>query len=217
MDYNQFKDFVKAFLWKQNDADFSANLDYIIQMAESELSVDLEVQENQVSTIAYAGSDAVRLPGDYFSMRSIVIPSVGELKYVSPADLLTIRYSHPNTVSLVYSIQDDVIMLAGPFAKANEDRQPFALIITYLSRVPNFKETDRSWVADKYLSIYLYCVAKNSVPFLQEDERTQSFTSQYNSAVTLLRDREAMSKARGVATSMPLPYAASVNRRGSRR
>lgn len=212
MNYSEFKDHLLIYLWKQNDLDLIGSLDNLIKMADSELNTRLAISEQENTALIYATTDTVQMPGDYDDMRSIASPKVGELTYVSPAELYTKRSYTPRQILPVYSLQGNILLLAGPFEKPNETwegDQRVKLILTYYRKVPDFMLYDASWVADKYLALYTYTVLKHAAPFLREDERVGLWTQNYEALITQLGEVDANRRARGVQADLPLPRPAS--------
>lgn len=96
---------------------------------------------------------------------------------------------------------------------SDDDYANINITVDYNRKVPDFGVALTSWVADKYLDIYVYCVLKQTAPFLREDERLQVWTSLYNEGILTAVDDSAFEKARGPSAAMPLPRQASVHRR----
>ena len=88
-----------------------------------------------------------------------------------------------------------------------------AIVINYQRRVPDFKTTDTSWLADEELDLLTYATLYHSAPFLREDERVALWQQMYIEALNKTNENSAHSQTRGIAAPARLPRQAGVRRR----
>lgn len=211
MTYQEFKDHLLVYLWKQNDQDLIASLDNIIAMAESELNIQEPITQQETSITINPVTDHYTMPSDYRDIRSVNETTIGRVNYVMPEELYN-RRINTNAVLPIYSIQGSKLLFAGPIDPSTGD-WPITVtpefVITYYQKVPNFKVTDQSWLADDHLALYTYAVLKHTAGFLREDARLPVWINQYDTLLTQLGNIDANKRARGVEADVPLPYPAS--------
>lgn len=117
LNYQAFKDFLITFLWKKGDQQLIASLDNLIVMGEAKLNRDLDMERRHTSVTLLVTGEREALPPDYYKMRSVVDldGSLGELRYVTPADLEAQRAATRSAQWLpIYSLENKFIMFCGP-------------------------------------------------------------------------------------------------------
>ncbi len=206
MIYQEFKDYLVKFLWKAGDTQLISSLDNLISMAESGLNNQLRVERRHSSAIITADAEEKALPDDYFSIRQVadISTQLGEFVYVSPAEIRSWRLqTNSSQWRPIYSIEDTNLLLCGPAAN------PIDLVVDYTNRIPDFKTTDSSWLADDYLDLYTYAVLSHSAPFLREDERIVTWKQGYAEALQSINEASAFEQQRGVYDAKRLPRVAA--------
>ncbi len=115
MTYQEFKDYLVSYLWKTGDQQLINNLDTLIRAANAELNRTLKVEARYTSITFPAISNNITLPSDYHSIRSLVdaLGYYGEFRYVTQPHLRAINHN-TSFWPQVYSLQNNVLLLAGP-------------------------------------------------------------------------------------------------------
>lgn len=181
MTYEQFKDFLVTFLWKQGDSVVIDSLDILIKLAEAELNRTLMLEERTLLVDLSATSTLTPLPTDYQEMRMLSNPHCREMKYNIPAKLFARRNLIHNTYVdyEAYTIVGNNIALAGNIGVS----VPLDLTLLYYSKILSFQDTGSSWVEASFLDVFTYCVLKHSAPFLREDERIPVWENAFGTAI----------------------------------
>lgn len=179
MNYAAFKDYLVTHLWKMGDQTVIASLDTLIATANAELDRDLMVVDRDATQVLSSTSDNIPLPPDFKIMRDVSIDGLGQMSYVTPAQLMALKANNRFGRLDVYSTYKGELLLA---ALATPEA-PVSGYMNYQSRIPDFKTLDQSWVADNYFDVYLYCVLKHTGTFLREDERVPMWISLYGAAL----------------------------------
>lgn len=87
------------------------------------------------------------------------------------------------------------------------------VLLDYERKIPDFKTTDTSWLADDYLDLYTYGTLIHSAGFIREDERLPNWGQLFEKAIETATEDSEFNKRRGVYASKPLPRQAGINRR----
>ncbi len=211
MNYAEFKEFLTTFLWKKGDAVLINSLDTLITMAEHELNTTSLIDDISIVTTLKITNLDMPLPAGFKSAHGVSYNGT-EFVEISPKKIIDLRRSHEGdfTWESVYAISGTTLMLVGPTEiNLNND---IDLDIHYEAKVPHFKDTDTSWLADKYLNLYAYAVLKHSGPFLREDERIAIWENAYVAALAAAEEDVLFGNPSQVFSAMPLPRQASVSR-----
>ncbi|WP_164658258.1 hypothetical protein [Tropicibacter sp. Alg240-R139] len=214
MTYDDFKTHLSVFLWKDNDATLIASLDNLITMGTASLEQLLKI-EDRVKLAAFPiTANEMPLPADFRSIRSVTsteTSTVGEFYYTTPAKLITTRslVGATNVVN-AYSLLGPSILFAGPFSVGT----PFNTILAYYGTLPDYRGTNTSFLAEKYLDLYTYAVLKQTAPFLREDERVTLWQNMFKEALetALFEDKHE----RQLGTTAPHTAQPSRTTRGQR-
>ena len=187
--YQEFKDYIVRFLWKQNDADLVADMDNIICMANNELDRSLDLLRRQQTANIQPTSIDHPLPDDYRHVVSLTNNMTDTyfrtttkiMQSATLTDIYNLRARDNNAYFLPYYAIDNISALAdaprnqqwilrlvGPISTDT----PGDLSLVYRAVIPDYQAADTSWVATDYFDLYVYTVLSNCAPFLREDERT---------------------------------------------
>ena len=201
MDYQEFKDFILVHLWKQGDQVVLDALDKLTLMAEAELNRTIKIEARTTVADIVAESTSVDLPDDYRSMRNVSSPKCS-MVYLTPQQFSDAKAAGNFTRSdISYTIAGNKLRLLGDVSV----EKPLSLELWYYRNIPNFKETDSSWLVDEYLDLYTYSVLKHSAPFLREDERLSTWGSLYNSPLASVVEEDNERKYAGSPLRISLP------------
>lgn len=204
MNYAEFKDFLMDHLWKQGDSVVLSRLDQIIKVAEAELNRTLKIEDRNQLSDAEATDNLVPLPLDYREMRSLSNPYCRGMKYYTPNKFFDLESKYANRINYeAYTVVNhgEEIALLGPLSVDN----PLSLTMVYYANIPSFQDADESWVVDKYLDLYAYCVLKHTAPFLREDERLGTWGALYTDAFTTTMEENENRKYAGSPIQMHFP------------
>ena len=185
MNYQEFKDYLITHLWKQGDSVVIDALDTLIKTANVEVDRVIDVPDRESRITIDANTNPFTLPDDVKRVRALsgtgsLNRENGEMTYVTPGEFANKeagRGPFPrnayfttvnNEVHVTYNIDPNV---------------PVSFNLWYIKKIPDFKTTDESWVAEDFFDVYLYCVLKHSAPFLREDERLAVWDNLYQTAV----------------------------------
>jgi len=202
MDYDAFKSHVLTFLWKQNDADLIASMDNIILMTNAELGRKLTISEREVELDLAIDDETFLLPTDFGHMLTLSYAN-GALSNCTAAKLAEDRLLlAPPGDNGHYRVRGNYLELAGTFSATD----PTTFTIVYRTKIPDFSALDTSYLADDYLDLYTYAVAKHCSPFLREDERLALWKDMYKEALDSVLENDKWNKVYGGSpsrTTMP--------------
>lgn len=220
MTYQEFKDFLTTFLWKDGDTVLINNLDNLIKMGEATLSRELRHFEMDTTVVLSVSAVPVSLPADFRSLRAISFyqsPNTrkgDELLYKEPGDwALTMDSSGASNYQPFYTIENKQIMITGP---DTYDAPYPTLHLTYKAKAPDFRAADTSWLADDFLDLLVYTTLSHTAPFLREDERLATWVQLSQTAINSANEESAHDMIRGQSAEARLPRAAGVARKGDR-
>lgn len=198
MNYATFKTHVLTFLWKTNDADLVASLDNIILMANSELDRRLPLSTRETALQLSIGSEDSLLPEDFAQVITLSY-SGGALSSCSAAKMLQDRLLTGNKPgdNGNYRIRGEYLELAGDFSPT----APTTFTLVYRVKIPDFNVLGASYLADDYLDLYTYAVAKHCAPFLREDERLALWKDMYKEALESVLEDDLWHKTYGGSPS----------------
>jgi hypothetical protein len=175
MNFQDFKDYLARFVWRDGDTAFESDLDLLIKMGETRLNRDLRIQRQiEAATIPVAAIN-VPLPNDYAEARTVALSGPETpLTLISPRELQDRRAVAPARFQPVYAIIGRQIGLVGVPTDSTRN-----LLLSYYARVPDFQDTDASWLADEYLDLYTYAVLRHTASYLRDDERVALWQNEY--------------------------------------
>lgn len=210
MTYEEFKNYLVTFLWKDGDQVLKDSLDALITMADSDLNTDLNAPEREGAFVPVIEDRSIALPADFFKVRVVSIERLGECGYIRPSEM-TIANENAAELQLVYTLigggANTTLLLAGE-PPVNE---PLNLSVLYQRRIPNFQALDASWMTDTYLSLYVYAVLKHAAAFLREDDRIAGWANMYQNILDKTNSDIEFHRRRGPTGDMPLPRQASAD------
>lgn len=203
MTYQQFKDYLARFVWRDGDTAFEADLDNLIAMGEARLNRDLRLRIMETTTTVSATERLVDLPDDYLELRRVSGPR-GALHFVTPQEAASeaTGAAFPQLVG-TYTIEGRKLALHGPQSVT----EPIGLVLVYYARVPDFKTDDTSWLADLYLDLYTYAVLRHTASYLRDDERVALWQNEYATTLESVMQDELKARYAGSPLTVRLPGA----------
>lgn len=201
MTYQQFKEYLARFVWRDGDTAFEAELDNFIALAHARLRRDLRIQKmvrTQFSTITDA---SISLPDDYLEARVVASDTApSPLEYVTPHEMERLRTPRPDQFQGVYTVVGDRFRFAG--ANVEDGRE---ITLTYYADLPDFETTDTSWLADEYLDLYTYAVLRHTASYLRDDDRVALWQNEYAETLMSVMADEAQRRYAGSPLTVRLP------------
>lgn len=207
MTYDEFKEYLRDFLWKSTDASLLTALDNLIKLATTELDRALTINRREVAatlTKVPDGTNYIDLPSDFKQMISFSGPT----GIYSTATEATVEHAIRTscTSNRVFCLVADKILVPTTFAVGTPSVD---FSIVYRTRLPDYKVAGVSWVADDYLDLYTYAVLKHTAPWLREDERSSMWEKFYNTALHSVLEENLWNKEYGGSPLYQNPVAAA--------
>ena len=185
MNYAEFKAHMASFLWRDNDAVLLNALDALTTMGEAELQRVLKVQDNQASAALVFEGIPVALPADYRTLDQLVAPGI-EFAYLTPALFTQRTGSNGQPGDRYYTIIGNDLTISGAPTVAN----PVAATAIYYKKIPSFRITDASWVADLHLDLLTYGTLQHAGRFVRDDDRVPGWQEAYKTALADVIDED---------------------------
>jgi hypothetical protein len=187
--YSELKTAVANWL---NRDDLTSNIPEFIALAEA--AINDQVRHWRMEKRAETTLDAqfIGLPSDWLETVRFHINGNGttDVRYVPRADMQKMRAANEDATGTpeYYSHNAGQVELY-PTPDSN-----YSADINYLAQVAALSDVNTTnWLLTNYPDVYLYGALIHSAPFLQEDERTQTWAAMYSSAVA--RANKASNKA----------------------
>jgi hypothetical protein len=178
MNFQEFSDYIVNFLWKNSDAVVIAALPNFVKLAEAELNRTFKVEDRAMVVQLELTDNVVPVPADLRTIRNVHVTGFGDFSYAIPADFYTQQDAAQGQPLAVYTTVGKNIVLS-----VNADvNAPRTVVLTYWANIPDFAATDESWLCDRYLDVYTYCVLKHTTMFLREDERIGAWNTFFSDA-----------------------------------
>jgi len=191
MEYDTFKEYLRTFLWKENDATLLAQLDSLILMGYSELRRELRHMEREKVATLTCDANPEDLPSDFSRIIGVYDNNGNVMMQRSYKE---IGVNTTGAQGYYYYISGDNKFYFTGSASVSD---PKTFNIHYVATLPAFATTsDTSWVVDDNLDLMTYATLKHTAPFLREDERVQMWMAMYQEALDSVL-REASDKNMG--------------------
>ena len=191
MDYASFKDYLKEFLWKQNDTVLHDSLDSLIRMGTTELDRKLPIDRREnVLTFATVMNDtnAQDLPTDFKQMISLNSENYEYQGVTANQIFLELNANGTNRERPYYNVSYDKLIFGQTFLSTNT---PINFVMMYRTKLPDYQATDTSWVEQEYLDLYTYTILKHTAPWLREVERVALWVQLAQEALTSVLEEDA--------------------------
>ena len=157
-------------------ADLTARIPDFIGLAESRISVDLRLSNQQKGVIGTSAGGIITLPSDFRQAQALFVPWGGterELPIRPPADVPMVQ-----GVSTAAYVQDNTIIVNG-------DDVDYRLV--YFSGIPALSDTaTQNWLIMTYPNVYLYASLLEAMPYLKDDARINVWGAGYKNAIAAL-------------------------------
>lgn len=188
--YSEFKDFLQATMWRTGDSVLAADLDSLIQMADSKLNRELRVPEMVTITTDNVEAETLAVPTGFIAMKTIMATALATpLTAITNREMQIARLDTNAAMRPFYSLAGSTLLFAGPMSVS--DPEPVEMI--YYAKVPDYSGTDASWLETEYLDVYTYACLSEAGMYLREDARIPIWTQLYQAALDRAnRDERAM-------------------------
>lgn len=184
MTYEQFRDFIASFLWRDGDAVLIANLPALIRMAQASMQRDVKTRDTlaHVQLLYENANTEIGLPTDFRSVDVLVGPE-GDFDYLRPGEFA--RQRDAGKADQVYTIMGRSLYLAS-------GRQgDLTASMVYYRTLPDLVLENGSWLLDLHLDLYVYAVLQHAGFFLKDDDRVPGWTAAYDKALGSVVNEDA--------------------------
>lgn len=166
-------------------ADLATVIPDFIQLGESRINRDLRVRQMQLKATGTAVNGLIPLPSDFCGTLSLRVSYADGLYEVFPrAETNAPTYVVNSGLPLGYSVVGGNIEL-----ESGQLDLPYTL--TYWSKVPALSDSNQqTWLLTAEPGIYLYAALVEASPYVQDDERTLLWATQYKAIVDRLVARD---------------------------
>lgn len=217
MTYDEFKNYLRSFLWKLNDAQLLNDLDNLIILGTSELDRKLDINRREANLAWQSVQNdtnkqdvpndlkhIIALNSDYYSYEVV---SEGQIQH-------ELNVNSTNRERPYVSVVGSQLAFGHTFPAAN---QPINYQLVYRTKLPDYKATDASWVEDEYLDLYTYTILKHTAPWLREDERVPLWQQYSTDALSSVLEDDKFNIEYGsspIKMNMPRSPVPNQSRRG---
>jgi hypothetical protein len=173
--------------WLGGRSDLTSRIPEFITLCEAKLNRELYVRQMETrSTTTTDTSDDepefVTLPTDFQSMRRIRLSSVSgkpRLQYLSGTQADELRYGSSNTAAQPshFTIMGSELEL---IPTPDDD---YTVEMIYRKNIPALADNSTNWLLTLAPDVYLYGALLESAPYLDNDERIQTWLLGFTSAI----------------------------------
>lgn len=199
MTYAEFVQFCIAFAWREGDLDLEAKIDDLITMANSELRASLVVKEREVALDVDLEDNFYNLGDDVYAVKN-VFTYLGDHRKLSVAEWadMKVRIASDTTgLAPVYAQVGSQLKLIGDYKARFDNGDPVEMTLVYLTKIPDFRVLDSSWLTQENLALYVYTVMKHACVYLREDERLQTWAALQKDLMETANDSDAWRREEG--------------------
>lgn len=199
MTYDEFVEHCIAFAWREGDLDLEGKIDTIIAMANSDLRASLAVKEREVALEVELEDDFYNLGDDVYAVKH-VYTHIGEHKKLSIGEYAGMKPRlnlSEDGIAPFYAQVGNKIKLLGDYKAAFDRGDPVEMTVVYLTKIPDFKTLDTSWLTQENLALYVYTVMKHACVYLREDERLQSWVALQSQLLETANEDDAWRREEG--------------------
>jgi hypothetical protein len=186
-DYAQLQDSIKGWLWDRED--LAGRVPDFIAMAEADFNDELRVAQMEGSANIVLTNGAAPLPTDYLTWRRVMSQDswARVLEFADPAwaeDHYGVRVEEP---SWHFTIMGSTIKTY-PSSVAN-------LTLDYYKKIPALSSSNvTNWLLTRKPQVYLYGSLVHAAPFLDDDDRLQTYGALRKVALDSLRGTDVIAR-----------------------
>ena len=190
MTYDEFKEYMRGFLWKPNDAQLLNDLDNLIKLGTAELDRKLDINRREVSFTFDSVQNDTNKQDKPADLKHIVALNSTKYHYevVSEGQI-----QHELNVNTTNRERPFVAVVGAELAFGHTfpvGNQPLIYQLVYRTRLPDYMVAGTSWVEDEYLDLYTYTILKHTAPWLREDERVPLWFQYAGDALTSVLEED---------------------------
>lgn len=167
-------------------ADLTTVIPDFIQLAESRINRDLRVRRMQSVSTGTSASGLIPLPADFVGAQSLRVSwAGGEYELFPQTGANGPTYPVNSGLPLGYTVVGGNIQL-----ESGQLNLPYTL--TYWAKIPALSSINQqTWLLTAEPGIYLYSALVEASPYVQDDERTILWATQYKAIVDRMTARDA--------------------------
>jgi hypothetical protein len=194
-DYAQLQDAIKGWLWDRED--LAGRVPEFITFAEADFNDELRVGQMELSATVTLTNGVGPLPNDYLAWRRVMTQDspVRVLEFADPAwaeDHYVARAAEP---AWHFTISGSTIKTY-PTSVPN-------LTLLYYQKIPSLSSSNvTNWLLTRKPQAYLYGALVHAAPFLDDDERLQTYGALRKVALDSLRETDVVGRY-GKAVARP--------------
>lgn len=179
-DYASLKATVADYLNRQ---DVDAQVATFIQLHEAKMNRELRVPQMMVRAEATSDAEYIPVPSDFLQDYSLKLESAvphADLTYIAQTDAKLYK-AQGLTQTLYYTIVGNSFeLIADPSENVDVE-------LIYYGRIPALSDSNTTnWLLTSHPDLYLYGALLESVPYLKDDERLQTWFGARQQAVDAL-------------------------------
>lgn len=187
-DYAQLQDAFKTWLWDRED--LAGRAVDCIAMAEADFNDELRIAQMEVSAPITLTNGVGPLPADYLAWRRVITDDSRSrvLEFADPA-WAEDHYMGPDVPGLSWHFT-----ITGSTIKTYPSSVP-NLMLLYYQKIPALSASNpTNWLLTRKPQVYLYGALVHAAPFLDDDERLQTFGALRKVALDSLRQSDTLGR-----------------------
>ena len=181
--------------WLNRD-DLAANIPDFIALAESSISNEVRHWRMEKRAEVTISSQFTGIPPDWVQTIRFHLTANGtvDLEYMSLSSMQAARARVDDSTGIPHSYA----LNSSQFEVFPSPSGSQSAILLYYQKVPELSASvTTNWLLTHYPDVYLYGALLHSAPFLNEDERAQTWAALYSTAVKRINDASSKSTASG--------------------
>jgi hypothetical protein len=190
--YAQLQESVANWLWDRTD--LAGRIPDFIAMAESNFNHELRVRQMEAQDTITLTDGVGALPDDYLAWRHV---------YADASPLRSLEATDPDWAFTKYTDQAATDPWFFYISGSSIYTRPVCssdLIMLYYARIPPLAENPAgNWLLSACSDGYLYGALLHAAPFLDDDQRIQTWGTLRNEAIALLRQSDITGRYHKVA------------------
>lgn len=184
--YTTLQASIVSWLWDRSD--LTAVVPDFIALFEADCNHELRVRQMEAQATITLTNGTGSLPADYLTFRTVYASSdpVRSLEAVDP-DWAISQYPETTATDPLYFYIMGSSIYTKPVCSST-------LTMLYYQRIPALATASTNWLLTASPNCYLYGSLVHASPFLDDDQRVQTWTGLRNEAFGLLRQSDVLSK-----------------------
>lgn len=186
-DYAQLQDAIKGWLWDRED--LAGRVPEFISFAEADFNDELRVGQMELSATVTLTNGAGPLPADYLAWRRVMTQDnpVRVLEFADPAWAEDHFMAQATSPSWHFTISGSTI--------STYPRSVPNLTLLYYQKIPPLSSSNlTNWLLTRKPQAYLYGALVHAAPFLDDDERLQTYGALRKVALDSLRGTDIVGR-----------------------